>query len=134
MTKVPAEIWKSTIAKYRKKCQTILELSENIRYVGVINLYGRTMSGIVRTGVKPLLNTEEAKNEFFIIPTLMNLRKDVSNALGELEYVLLYHKKTPIIILQREKITYYISLNKLEQDGFNHIELIDKIKNIIKTE
>ena len=76
MVKTPADKWKATITKYRKQCQKILKLSKNIRYAGVINNYGRTLTGIVRPNLKPLLKSEQVKNEFFIVSTLMSLRKE----------------------------------------------------------
>ena len=126
MVKAPAEIWKDKIIKYRKKCQSILQLSNSIRYVGIVNAYGRTLTGIVRPNVKPLLNSEQVKNEFFIISTLMTLRKDTVNAMGKLEYVLLQHQKVSIVIFQKEEMTYYISIDKTEKNTDKIIELVKK--------
>lgn len=125
MAKTPSEIWKDKIIQYRKKCQRIIELSKNIRYVGIVNAYGRTLTGIVRPNVKPLLKSEQVKNEFFIISTLMTLRRDTVNAVGKLDYVLLQHQKVSIIIFQKDEMTYYISIDRTAKN-------IDKIINAIK--
>ena len=77
MSKTPNQKWKSAIIQHRKKCQKILDLSKSFRYVGVINEYGRTLTGMVRPGVIPLWTSEQVKNEFFIISTLMTLRKNI---------------------------------------------------------
>jgi len=61
MRKTPHQKWNDSIIKFRKKCQQIMKVSKNIRYVGVINEYGRTLSGIIRPGVKPLLKSEQVK-------------------------------------------------------------------------
>ncbi len=66
MIKTPADKWKDTVIKYKKQCQNILKISNSIRYVGIINVYGRTLTGIVRPDLKPLLKSELIKNEFFI--------------------------------------------------------------------
>lgn len=128
MVKTPAEIWKDKIIKYRKKCQSILQLSNSIRYVGIVNAYGRTLTGIVRPNVKPLLKSEQVKNEFFIISTLMTLRKETVSAVGKLDYVLLQHQKVSIIIFQKEDMTYYISIDRSEK---NTDKLITAIKKTI---
>src|SRR3989344_588627 len=107
VVKTPAEIWKDKIIQYRKKCQSILQLSDSIRYAGVINAYGRTLTGIVRPNVKPMLKSEQVKNEFFIISTLITLRKDTVNAIGKLDYVLLQHQKVSIVIFKKEERTSY---------------------------
>ena len=126
MVKTPAEKWKDTIIKYRKQCQNILKLSNSIRYAGVINLYGRTLTGIVRPNLKPLLKSEQVKNEFFIISTLMSLRKNTSTV-GKLEYMILQHQKITIVVLQKNDITYYVSINRKEKGLEKIITLIKKI-------
>ncbi len=127
MVKTPAERWKDAIIKYRKQCQNILKLSNSIRYAGVINLYGRTLTGIVRPNLKPLLKSEQVKNEFFIISTLMSLRKNTSTV-GRLEYMILQHQKITIVVLQKNDITYYVSINRKEK-GLEKI--ISSIKKTI---
>ena len=126
MVKTPAEKWKDTIIKYRKQCQNILKLSNSIRYAGVINVYGRTLTGIIRPNLKPLLKSEQVKNEFFVISTLMSLRKNTSTV-GKLEYMILQHQKITIVVLQKNDITYYVSINRKEKDLKKIISSIKKI-------
>ena len=128
MVKTPADKWKEKVVKYRKQCQKILEVSSSIRYSGVINAYGRTLTGITRPNVKPLLKSEEVKNEFFIISTLMSLRKASTSTVGKLEHVILQHQKVTIVILQKIDVTYYVSIDKKEN---NVSEIISSIKKII---
>ena len=128
MIKTPADKWKDTIIKYRKQCQNILKLSNSIRYAGVINVYGRTLTGIVRSNLKPLLKSEQVKNEFFIMSTLMSLRKDTSNGIGKLEHVVLQHQKVTIVIIHKNDVTYYVSINRKEK-GLEKI--ISSIKKTI---
>ena len=128
MVNTPSEIWKNKIVQYRKKCQNILSLSDSIRYAGIVNAYGRTLTGIVRANVKPLLKSEQVKNEFFIISTLMTLRKETVSAIGKLDYVLLQHQKVSIIIFQKDEMTYYISIDKTEK---NIDKIIADIKKMI---
>jgi len=128
MVKTPAEKWKDAIINYRKKCQKIIKVSKNVRYSGVINAYGRTLTGIVRPDVTPLLKSEEIKNEFFVLSTLMNLRKGATNAVGKMNYVLLDHQKVSIVILQKNDMTFYVSIDGKAKD----IKLIiSKIKKLI---
>jgi len=128
MNKTPAEKWKDTVVNYRKKCQKILGISSSIRYVGIINEYGRTLTGIVRTDLKPLLKSDQVKNEFFILSTLMNLRNNSANSIGQLNYVLLDHQKVSIIIFQKNNMTFYISIDAKEK---NINSIISKIKKFI---
>lgn len=127
MVKTPSEKWKDTIIGYRKKCQQIIQISKSVRYAGIINAYGRTLTGIVRSDVKPLLKSEQVKNEFFILATLMNSRKDATKAVGKLNYVLLEHQKVSIVVFQKSKITIYVSIDKKEKDVRLIISQIKKI-------
>ena len=128
MVKTPADKWKEVVIKYRKQCQNILKTSKSIRYAGVINVYGRTLTGIVRPNLKPLLRSEQVKNEFFIISTLMSLRKNTASTVGKLEHVILQHQKIIIVILQKNDITYYVSINRKEK---NIEKIISSIKKTI---
>ena len=127
MTKqTPADKWKESLSNYRKTCQEILKISSGIRYAGVINTYGRTLTGIVRSDVKPMLKSEDVKNEFFIISTLMSLRKKTSSSVGKLDHVILKHQKVTIVIFQKKDISFYVSIERKETDLEKIISSIKK--------
>ena len=128
MVKTPEQKWKESINNYKKKCQKILKVSNSIRYVGVINEYGRTLTGIIRPGEKPLLKSDQAKSEFFIISTLETLRKKSSSPLGKLDYLLLKHQKVSVLVFQKNNITFYVSIESNEKNLSN---IVTKIKKII---
>jgi hypothetical protein len=128
MKKTPSDKWQDAVISYKKKCQSILKLSDHVRYAGVINAYGRTLTGIIKPNVKPLLKSEEVKNEFFIVSTLISLRQSSENEIGKLDYVILKHSKTHIVILHKNNVTFYISINPKEK---NPEQLVSKIKKII---
>jgi hypothetical protein len=128
LVKTPQQKWKDAIISYRKKCQKILSLSSSIRYAGIINEYGRTLTGLVRPKVIPLWSSEQVKNEFFIISTLMTLRKNYAKKIGDLDYMLLSHPKVTILAFQRKNITYYVSVDIKTK---NIETLVSKIKKIL---
>ena len=125
MIKTPSDKWKKSILKYKKQCQSIIQISNNIRYVGVINNYGRTLTGVIKPNLNPLLKSEEVKQEFFIISTLFSLRKNGVNSLGKLDYIILKHSKVNVIVFQKSDITFYVSINSKEKS-------LDKIISLIK--
>ena len=128
MVKTPEQKWKDSIRDYRKKCQQILNISKSIRYVGTINEYGRTLTGIIRPGIKPLLKSEDAKNEFFIVSNLITLRNSQATVLGDLDYALLKHKKVILIIIPNRNVTFYITIDVNVKPIS---EVISKIKKIL---
>jgi len=128
MVKTPQEKWKESIISYRKKCQKILNLSKSIRYAGIINEYGRTLTGLVRPNTIPLWSAEQVKNEFFIISTLMTLRKSYAKKVGSLDFMQLSHPKVTVLAFQRKNITFYVSIDVKTK---NIETLISKIKKIL---
>jgi len=127
MVKTPADKWKEIVIKYRKQCQKILQVSKSVRYAGVVNTYGRTLTGMIKPNLKPLLQSEDFKNELFVISTLTSLRKNSLDSIGKLEHVVLQHQKITIVILQKNKITYYVSINRKEKSLEKIISSIKKI-------
>ena len=127
MIRTPEQKWKESILTYRKKCQQILKISESIRYVGAINEYGRTLTGIIKPGIKPLLGSEDAKNEFFIISNLITLRNSQAAVLGNLDHALLYHKKVTILAIPSGNTIFYITLDA-KVKTIN--DVISKIKKV----
>ena len=127
MNKTPSEKWKDSIISYRKKCQSILQISNNIRYVGIVNAYGRTLTGIIKADVKPLMKSETIKNELFVISVLMTLRKESTSVVGKLNYVLLHHQKISILLFQKNNVTYYVTIDRKEKKIDEIIESIGKI-------
>lgn len=128
MVKTPESKWKETIVKFRKQCKQIVDISNSVRYAGVVNRYGRTLTGIIKPNLKPLLQSEDFKNELFVMSTLMSLRKDSVGTIGKLDHVVLSHQKVIIVLLQKKDVTYYVSINKKEK---NLEKIISSIKKII---
>lgn len=128
MKKTLSEKWKDSIIEYRNKCKSIIQLSKNIRYVCVVNNYGRTLTGIIKPNVKPLMKSSIIQNELFIISTLMTLRKESTSVVGKLDYVLLQHQKISILIFQKTNVIYYVTIEKKEK---NLNKIVESIKKII---
>lgn len=130
MTKTPNQKWADEITTYRKKCQRILLVSSSIRYVGLINEYGRTLTGIIKQGTNPLLNPVQVRNEFFLISTMLSMRSTNYSAIGDMDYSIFKHKKVTLLAFRRKEGTYYISLDqKMTFDLLS--EIINKIKKLI---
>jgi hypothetical protein len=123
-----SQSWTKTVTRHRNKCEKILSISKDIRYAGVFNEYGRTISGKIMPGVKPIFSPDLVRHEFFAIASLMRLREKTSKTLGELEFILITHKKINVLLFYKNGITYYITINKKTKSTTT---LIRKIKKII---
>lgn len=115
--------------KYREDCRDILALSPKIRYVGVINRFGRTLAGQLRKGVVPLFKTEEARNEFFIEAIRGQLRKNFEASIGKTDYTFTENEKVKILTIAKEE-TFYVTLDK-EASNEEISIIIESIKNLI---
>ena len=100
------------IQKNREKCRRIVELSPNIRYVGVINKFGRTLAGQIRNGVTPLLQPDQVRNECFIEATRFQLRKNFESSIGKTEFTLTHNEKVKTLTLANQSNFYYITIEK----------------------
>jgi hypothetical protein len=104
--------WEKSLEILRRNCKEIISLSKSIRYVGVINEYGRTLSGTLKPGIKPMFSREQVRDEFFAISSFMKLRNKAITPIGKLNYVLLNHQKVNSLVLQNKTVTYYITFAK----------------------
>ena len=130
MDKTPNQKWNEEISKYRKKCRQILKVSQSIRYVGLINPYGRTLTGAIRPGTNILLKSDSARNEFFLVSTLFNMRNKINSPIGNMDYAILKHGKITLIVFQSKEGMYYISVSK-NMTPDTVAKLITKIKKVI---
>ena len=126
------DLSKDAIQKNKEKCGKILSLSKRIRYVGMINDFGRTIAGKLRVGMVPLLNTEQAINDHFIEATRNNLRKAFYSVIGNPIYTLTEHEKVIMLTVPTDWGFYYITLDK-ETDYVEIREIIDKVRKLIPT-
>lgn len=130
MQKTPNQKWNEEISQHRKKCQKILTISQSIRYVGLINPYGRTLTGAIRSGTNILLKSDSARNEFFLVSTLCNMRNKISSSIGNMDYAIFKHGKITLIVFQCNEGIYYISASK-NMTPSSVAKLITKIKKVI---
>jgi hypothetical protein len=112
----------------REKCQKVVSLSPKIRYVGIINKFGRTLAGQLRNGIIPLLQSDEVRNECFIEATRFQLRKNFESSIGKTEFTLTENEKVKTLTLSNQRNFYYITIDKdtMEAD-------LEKIISSVKT-
>jgi hypothetical protein len=103
---------REAIQKHKETCMKILSLNPRIRYVGMLNKFGKTLAGAVRKDMKPLFKPEEAMEEFFITAAGMMLRKSFTNSLGRHNFTLTIHEKVKIVTFASDTVTFYITVDK----------------------
>lgn len=99
-------------SRLREICSKIIELDPRVRYVGVINSYGKTIAGKIRKGIRPLFKSEDAMNEFFITAIREMLRKGFEDDLGKHILTLTMHEKVNSVAFSIDNKIIYITFEK----------------------
>ena len=97
-------------SELKSLCKQILEISPNIRYIGIINKFGRTLAGQLRNGIVPFLKHEDMKNELYVHSMIYNLRKNYEKSVGETQFILISNSLVDIVSFYSNDLIYYISL------------------------
>jgi hypothetical protein len=99
---------------YQGKCASFLKISEKIRYVGIINRFGRTITGKLKEGIKPLLTPEQARDERYIEAARQQLRKALSTTIGKSVFTIEKNENVTFLLVPDEiqGIFYYITIEK----------------------
>ncbi len=88
------------------------------------------MTGIIRQGTNPILKSGQVRNEFFLMSTLLSMRRTNYSAIGNMDYAIFKHHKVTLLLFQRKEGTYYISVEqRATLDSL--IKLITKIQKIV---
>ena len=120
--------WAKTVTRHKDNCEKILGYSKEIRYAGVFNQYGRTISGKIRPGIRPLFSPDAVRKEFFAIASVLRLREQSTRSLGDMVFALINHKKINVLLFHKNDITYYITINA---KTIPNSTLINKIKKLV---
>jgi hypothetical protein len=118
-------------AKYKERCNSILAISQHIRYAGIMNRFGRTLAGNLRKGLAPLLKPDEARNEFFIEATRNQLRRNFEKSIGRTEYTFTENEKVKILTIASEEHFYYITMDRETSSG-EVTRVIDAAKKLVR--
>jgi hypothetical protein len=115
------------LQKNKKLCRQFLELSPKIRYVGLMNDFGRTLSGQLRKGVIPLFSPDEARDENFLEATRNQLRRKFEEAIGKTRFTITENEKVKIVTIPITRGFFYITLEK-DTENQEILMIIESIK------
>ena len=122
----------SSKSVYHDKCIAFLNISEKIRYVGIINRFGRTLSGKLRKNVKPLLSPEQARDEHFIESMRQQLRNSVESSIGKTIFSITKNELVTLLLVPSktsDDVIYYVTIDKdVSLDEVN--DIINKVIEI----
>lgn len=98
----------------KQKCVSFLSISEKIRYVGIINKFGRTITGKLKSGIRPLLTPEQARDERYIESTRQQLRKALEVSIGKSIFTIEKNENVTFLLIPDKSNDnfYYMTLDK----------------------
>jgi hypothetical protein len=99
---------------YQRKCVDFLNISNKIRYIGILNKFGRTIAGRLRKDVKPLLSPDQARDERFIESVRQQLRNSFNSSIGKTLFSITKNEFVYLILIpsQSQDLLYYITIDK----------------------
>jgi hypothetical protein len=105
---------KDEMAINKQKCVSFLSISEKIRYVGIINKFGRTITGKLKSGIRPLLTPEQARDERYIESTRQQLRKALEVSIGKSIFTIEKNENVTFLLIPDKSNDnfYYMTLDK----------------------
>ncbi len=122
----------SSKSVYHEKCIAFLNISEKIRYVGIINRFGRTVSGKLRKTVKPLLSPDQARDEHFIESIRQQLRNSFESSIGKTIFSITKNEFVTLVLIPSkttDDVLYYVTIDKdVPLDEVN--DIINKVIEI----
>ncbi len=115
--------------RYKEVCNNIISINGKIRYVGIINRFGKTIAGKMRDGLRPLFKPEEARDEFFLTAIRESMRNAFTDSLGRNHFTLTVHEKVKLVsFMHNEHIIYISTDSNASYDEI--VDIINKVKTM----
>ncbi|GKS62389.1 hypothetical protein YTPLAS21_18470 [Candidatus Nitrosocosmicus sp.] len=116
---------------FQNKCMEFLNISDKIRYIGIINRFGRTVSGKLRKGIRPLLSPDQARDERFIESVRQQLRNSFDSSIGKTHYSITKNEFVTLVLIpsKNQDVLYYITIDK-DATLVDVNDIITKVKEL----
>ncbi len=82
--------------------------------MGIINRFGRTVTGKLKNGIRPLLTPEQARDERYIESTRQQLRKALNTTIGKSIFTIEKNENVTFLLIPEDTqdLFYYITMEK----------------------
>jgi len=109
-------------------CNSIFEIDEKIRFVGMIDQMGKLIVGDMKKGT-PSLEKNDGSIRLYLGYAINNvLRRDFDNVFGKVLYTFSEREKIKLLTIPIEENLLLVSIDKLA----DHDKLINKILDTVK--
>ena len=109
-------------------CNSIFEIDEKIRFVGMIDQMGKLIVGDMKEGT-PSLEKDDGSIRLYLGYAINNiLRRDFDNVFGKVLYTFSEREKIKLLTIPIEENLLLVSIDK----SADHDKLINKILDAVK--
>ncbi len=106
-----------------KLCNSIFEINEKIRFVGIIDQMGKLIGGDMKKGL-PSLEKNDGSIRLYLGYAINNiLRRDFDNVFGKVLYTFSERERIKLLTIPIDDNLLLVSMDK----STDHVELINKI-------
>jgi hypothetical protein len=104
-------------------CNSIFEINEKIRFVGIIDQMGKLIGGDMKKGL-PSLEKNDGSIRLYLGYAINNiLRRDFDNVFGKVLYTFSERERIKLLTIPIDDNLLLVSMDK----STDHVELINKI-------
>jgi lipopolysaccharide export LptBFGC system permease protein LptF len=110
--------------------EQIIDLSQKMRFIAIIDLKGNIVEGIMKKGKTSLESQKE--NEYFCkqVARRRQMRKEFDKNLGKVRYVHVERAKVTQLVVYTKRYTFFVTVEP-ELNIVKKLEIVNKIKKII---
>lgn len=109
-------------------CNSIFDVDENIRFVGMIDEMGKLIVGDMKKDT-PSLEKNDGSIRLYLGYAINNiLRRDFDNVFGKVLYTFSEREKIKLLTVPMDNYLLLVSIDKLS----DHVKLINKIMDVVK--
>ena len=108
----------------------IIRISPRMRFVGIIDLKGNIVEGIMKKGKTSLESQKQQEHFCKQISERRKMRKEFDNTLGKVRYVHVERENVTQLVVYAKRKTIFVTVEP-DLDIKSKIQIVNKIKKII---
>jgi hypothetical protein len=106
-----------------KFCESIFNIDEEIRFVGIVNKNSEVIDGGFKKGIEPLLDVNEEQDMYLQSFSNMTFFQSFSKKFGPVDYLITKQKKITIMTFPYKKDILCLSVSSKTN--------VDKVRDIV---
>lgn len=119
-----------SISKLQTVAEEIISANGKMRFVGIIDLKGNIVEGIMKEGKTSLESQKESEHFCQQVAARRKMRQEFNKSLGKVNYVHVEREKVTQLVIYTAKYTIFVTVEP-DLSITRKISLISKIKDIV---